>query len=102
MDLPFAIVLKQNILVELVGGKFDIDDGLVNGAEDIFIDFTSNGIDIVWIEFSLASIGAMQCMKMQKNFASSTPCTWTPITRITRKITSTSKKYIIQQEFPIQ
>ena len=44
MDLPFAIVLKQNMLIELVGGNFVIDDGLVNGAEGIFKEFMSNGI----------------------------------------------------------
>ena len=36
VDLPNEIVLKQDMLVELIGGNVATDDGLVNGAEGIF------------------------------------------------------------------
>jgi hypothetical protein len=34
--LPQSIVLKKNMLVELIGGNYLIEDGLVNGTEAIF------------------------------------------------------------------
>ena len=34
--LPAKILVKQGILVELIAGNLDIEDGLVNGTNRIF------------------------------------------------------------------
>ena len=57
MDLPSTIVLKQNMLVELIAGNYVILDGLVNGVNDIFRFYTKGEHDIVQIEFADPSIG---------------------------------------------
>ena len=53
------------MLVELYARNYNTDDGLVNGVEGIFKRYTNtnNGLDIVWIEFSSASIGKYQRTK---------------------------------------
>lgn len=36
MQLPNIVVVKWDMLVELIGGNFKVEDGLVNGAKGIF------------------------------------------------------------------
>ena len=47
MDLPFIIVLKQYMLVELIGGNYAIDNDFVNGAKGVFKKYTKDKVDIV-------------------------------------------------------
>ena len=37
-QLPIAIELKKNMLIELIGGNYAIEDGSVNNAEGILKD----------------------------------------------------------------
>ena len=59
LQLSSTILLKTNMLVELVGGNYSIEDGLVNGAEGVFKYYTQIPTDIVWIEFSDEKSGVL-------------------------------------------
>lgn len=60
--LPIKILVKQNMLVELCAGNYNIEDGLVNGANGVFKKYTrkTEDIDIIWIEFIDTTIGKEQ------------------------------------------
>lgn len=59
--LPSTITIKQNILVELYVGNYNINDGLVNGTECIFRFYSSNNNKPdIWIEFSDIEIRKQQ------------------------------------------
>ena len=62
ISLPSQILLKSNMLIELFAGNYNIEDGLVNGADGIFRTYTrnKNELDIIWIEFVDPSIGTSQ------------------------------------------
>jgi len=51
IHLTSTIAFKQNMFIELIGGNYAIEDGLVNDVEGIFRHYTKGNIDIVWIEF---------------------------------------------------
>jgi len=53
MHLSSIIMLKQEIIVELIEGNYAIEDGLVNYVDGIFKRYTKGNIDIVWIEFQM-------------------------------------------------
>ena len=44
--LPIKILVKQNMLVELCAGNYNIEDGLVNGADGVFKKYTRKTKDI--------------------------------------------------------
>ena len=46
------------MLVEIVGGSYSIEDGLVNGTEVIFKHYSHTAPDIIWIEFVDQKVGA--------------------------------------------
>lgn len=96
-----TIVLKKGILVELIGGNYSIEDGLVNGSDGLFMHFTSRDIDIVWIDFGNPSIGEFQQKSMDQLYTDAIAKDWTPIPRISRKILI-HKKPSIRQQFPVQ
>jgi hypothetical protein len=47
------------MLVELYAWNYNIEDGLVNGADGIFKTYIQNNkyVDVVWIEFADKVIG---------------------------------------------
>ena len=51
ISLPAQILLKSNMLIELFAGNYNIEDGLVNGADGIFSTYTrnKNELYIIWI-----------------------------------------------------
>jgi len=102
LQLHSTIVLKQNMLIELIEGNYAIEDGLVNGVEGIFRHYTEGKNDIVWIEFADRNVGLIQRTKMQNFFTSNIPQNWTPMTRICRKIRKKNRVNFIRQQFPIQ
>lgn len=99
--LPTTIFVKQGILIELIAGNLDTQDGLVNGADGIFQLHTTQHHDIVWIEFCDPHVGRLCREQMHNLYTDSIPNSWTPITRITRKI-KTSSKTITSSQYPIQ
>ena len=50
---------KRNMLVELHAGNYKIEDGLVNGVDGIFKEYTKKrkDVDVVWIDFADTIIG---------------------------------------------
>lgn len=52
-SLPTTILLKLGILVELIAGNLDTEDGLGNDADRIFQLYTTNKKDIVWVQFKI-------------------------------------------------
>ena len=81
ISLPARILVKQNMLVELYAGNYNIEDGLVNGADGIFKAYTrkDNYIDVIWIEFTNLVIGQAQRNKHYKLYEKSIQSSWTPI-----------------------
>jgi len=75
--LPSKILVKQNVLVELYVGNYNIEDGLVNGADGAFRLYTNSteGIDVVWIEFLDLDIGKLQRSKFHVLYDKETPPT---------------------------
>jgi hypothetical protein len=63
--LSTMIYLKPGILVELIAGNLDTQDGLVNGADGIFQMHTTHNEDIIWIQFNDPTIGTSRRQKMQ-------------------------------------
>ncbi len=47
------------MLIELIGGNYAIDDGLVNDTDGIFRLYTGGIPDVVWIEFTDMEIGSI-------------------------------------------
>lgn len=92
MCLPTRIVLKQNMLVELIGASYAINDGLVNGADGIFRLYTSGTPDIIWIEFTDTTIGSNQRRTMHHLYRTGIESKWTPITRICAHV-DTKKRF---------
>ena len=60
MHMPSTIVLKQEMLIELIGGKFSIYDRLMDSANEIFKLHTTIEKDILWVEFTYPTIGLLQ------------------------------------------
>jgi hypothetical protein len=60
MKFPFVLDLKQNMLVELIGGNYVIEDGLVDGVEIIFRSYTKYHTTFLWIKFTNPLIGMLQ------------------------------------------
>jgi len=60
MQFPITILLTHNILVELIGGNYDIKDGIVNGVEGIFRQSTTVENGVISIKFSDPKIGVVQ------------------------------------------
>lgn len=63
IQLTSTIVLKQIMLTELTGVNYDIQDGLVNGAEGIFRASTTFENGTIWIEFDDLIVGTIQWKK---------------------------------------
>jgi len=61
LQFPSSIVLKENMLVELIGRNYNIQDGLVNGVEGIFRGSTTFENGAIWIEFIDPFVGTTQC-----------------------------------------
>lgn len=99
--LPDTIVLKQGILVELIVGNFATHDGLVNGADGVFMQYTPGKEDIVWIEFYDPLIGGYQCLKMHSFYTPRISPSWTPITRISRQVSGRKTSSLVRHQFPI-
>ena len=102
MNLPSTILLKKNMLIELIGGNYAVEDGLVNGVEGVFRFYTTRKIDIVWVEFTDQIVGSMQRATMRHLYKPGIIDTWTPITRICRQIQSIHKTFFSREQFPIQ
>ena len=64
MEIPVIIVLKKNILVEVIGGNYVEEYGLINGAKTIFRNYIEDKLDIVCIEFKDPRIGLVQRQAM--------------------------------------
>ena len=94
-------MLKKGILVELIGGNFSIQDGLINGSDGVFMHYTVGDPDIIWIDFRNSSIGKSQRQNMKQFYVENIPTNWTPITRISRRIFF-QEKPTIRQQFPVQ
>ncbi len=53
VGLYYEILVKKNMLVELCAGNYGTSDGLVDGVDGIFEDFTKTiSKSFVWIHFS--------------------------------------------------
>lgn len=102
MCFPTTIVLKQNMLVELIGGNYAINDGLVNGADGIFRLYTSGTPDIVWIEFTDTTIGSKQCQTMHHLYRIGIESKWTPIARICAHVDTRNGSHLIREQFLVQ
>lgn len=102
MDFSVIIVMKQDMFVELIGGNYAINNGLVNGTEGIFKQYEKDKVKIIWIEFSSPSNGSMQWENMQKHFAINIPSTRKPITRICKQMAIMNRTHILLEQFPIQ
>jgi hypothetical protein len=79
--LPIKILVKQNMLVELCVGNYNIEDGLVNGADGVFKKYTrkSKDIDVIWIDFVDPLIGKEQRNTHLHLYDKDIQLTWTPI-----------------------
>ena len=62
--LLIEIQMKQNMLVELYLENYNTSDGLVNGSDGVFKEFTkADNFDIVWIKFNDPNIGQQKKLK---------------------------------------
>ena len=102
MALPSTITLKQNMRVELIGGKYSTEDGLVNGAEGLFRYYTKSNPELIWIEFMDTKVGLLERNKMRCLFTPEIKCSWTPIKRITLQTTNENNISVMRTQFPIQ
>lgn len=94
ISFPSTITVKQNMLVELYGGNYNTNHGLVNGAEWIFKSYSSNNNrhDIVWIEFSDPEIGKQQRSRFKQLYDINILPNWTPIFRIEKSLSMSHNK----------
>ena len=106
ITLPTRILVKQNMLVELYAGNYNIEDGLVNGVDGIFKAYTrkNKDVDVMWIEFTDTIIGQAQRKKHFQLYDKSIQSSWTPILRIAKPNATSTNKYqtTIRKQFPIQ
>jgi hypothetical protein len=77
----------------------------VNGADGILKGYTKiEKVDVLWIKFHEPHIGKRQESKLSYLYNSNTRSDWTPILRISKPI-STSTKIVqqkIRKQFPIK
>ena len=104
--LHSEIFLKKDMLVELCAGNHATHDGLVNGADGIFKDFTTTPERLVWIDFGTPSIGVETRLKHINVYQhhSHIQNHWTPITQKTAEIQigMNSLHIVTWIQFPIQ
>ncbi len=106
ISLPIKILVKKNMLIELCAGNYNIEDGLVNGADGVFKKYTrkTKDIDIIWIDFIDATIGKEQRNTYSQLYDKDVQLTWTPILRIAKPnaIIRNKSQVTIRKQFPIQ
>ena len=104
VNLHHTLCLKSNIAIEICAGNHDIPDGLVNGADGIFMGATiTPTIQVVWIQFNDKKIGQKTRYESQRFYKETTPKTWTPIQLVIKEF-QIGKIYlntISQKQFPI-
>lgn len=64
-NLANQIMLKEDILIEIYGGNYDIKDSLINGSDGQFKSYTqTSDVDVIWVEFNNQHIGRSQNTKL--------------------------------------
>ena len=80
VTLPFQLVLKLEMLVEIYACNYDSQDGLVNSADGILKGYMkTKKMDVLWIKFHEPHIGKRQARKLAYLYNSNTASDWTPI-----------------------
>lgn len=102
LEFPSSIVLKENMFVELIHRNYNIQDGLVNGAEGIFIKSIAFENGAISIKFIDPVIGTIQREKMVQFYKDGIISTWTPVIRVCRNNESNNKIRFIGEPIPIQ
>ena len=82
-----TLKLKISMLIEICSENLDVYDGLVNGAEAIFMGVTKIGLEeVIWLKFTDVKTGRET---RKENFAlyncNIPPPTWTPIKEISKE-----------------
>ena len=84
------------MLIELYSGNYNISDGLVNGSDGIFKDYTNhNNLGIMWIKCNDSYVGHLQRLKCAQYYKQCIDKAWTPIVQIARPIQKISISKII-------
>jgi hypothetical protein len=99
------IHLKNDMLVELCAGNYDVSDGLVNGADGIFKGSTTySNKSIMWILFFNSKVGSLTREKSVHFYTIEIEKTWTPIEPLVKEIRAgKSQTYVVTRiQFPIQ
>jgi exonuclease III len=102
---PLQLVLKLDMLVEIYSYNYDSQDVLVNGADGVLKAYTkTKKIDVLWIKFHETHIGHQQANKLAYLYNSNTAHDWTPILRISKPISTSTKigQLKIRKQFPIK
>jgi ATP-dependent exoDNAse (exonuclease V) alpha subunit len=103
--LPFQLILKLEMFVEIYACNYDSKDGLVNGANGILKGYTkTEKVDVLWIKFHEPHIGKRQASKLSYLYNSNTGSDWTPILRILKLVSTSAKtgRLKIRKRFPIK
>lgn len=103
--LHHTISLKTNMTVELCAGNHNVQDGLVNGADGIFMATTIvENTKIVWIQFSIPETGSKTRYESFRLYTDNIHRSWTPIKPITKEfqIGKNNFNIITRKQFPIQ
>ena len=78
--------LKPGLTIELCAGNLNISDGLVNGAEGTYKQYTAtNNIPIVWIHFFNNIVGIRTRYEKQNLYSEDISKEWTPTQKTTRE-----------------
>ena len=106
VTLPSKILVKRNILVELYAGNYNIEDGLVNGADGAIRSYSygKKEMDVIWIEFVDPNVGKMQREKFHELYNDNFSPSWTPIFRVAKPLPCArgNTQTTIRKQFPIQ
>ena len=104
--LPSKILVKRNILVELYARNYNIEDGLVNGADGAMRSYSygKKEMDVIWIEFVDPAVGKMQREKFHELYDNNISPSWTPIFRVAKPLPCArgNTQTTIRKQFPIQ
>ena len=76
------------MLVELYARNYNIADGLVNGADVAFKNYSKDKkqVDVVWVEFVDPIVGKLQREKFHEFYEEKISPTWTPIFHVVKPL----------------
>ena len=105
-NLPAKLLINKKMLVELYAGNYNIEYGLVNGADGAFKSYSKDKkqFDVVWVEFVYPIVGKLQREKFHEFYDEKNSPTWTPIFCVINPLSLSKerKQTNVRKQFPIQ